>query len=73
MLNAALPEETLPGKMQLPFFSSFAAVTLNQTADENGASALTFREEYQTNIRGKSSPGDTIVPVSYTHLTLPTS
>ena len=29
--------KTLPGKMQLPFFSSFAAVTLKQKADENRA------------------------------------
>ena len=52
--------QKLPGKLQLPFFSSFTAVLLKPKADVNGASATsrkiqklvqqTFREEYWTDI-----------------------
>ena len=35
--NASLSGKTLPGKMELPFFGSFTAVTLKQKADKNGA------------------------------------
>ena len=35
-LNTALPRETRPGKMQLPFFSSFSTVLLKLKADRNG-------------------------------------
>ena len=34
--NTSLPAKTLPGKMHLPFFSSFAADMPKQKADENG-------------------------------------
>ena len=35
-LNTSLPAKTLPGRMQLPFFSSFATVMVKGKADENG-------------------------------------
>ena len=37
VLNASLPAETFPGKMQLPFFSLFAVVMPKWKADENRA------------------------------------
>ena len=56
----SLPDETLLGKLQLPFFSSLAVVMRKWTADKNGAlgqqckdsktCTTDFREEYQTNI-----------------------
>ena len=36
-LHTSLPAKTLLDKMQLPFFSLFAAVMLKQKADKNGA------------------------------------
>ena len=37
MLNTSLAGETLHGKKQLPFFSSFAVVVLKWKVDEDGA------------------------------------
>ena len=37
LLNMSLPGETLPGKMQLPFFSLVAVVMPKQKDDENVA------------------------------------
>ena len=53
-LNTSLPGETVPGKMQLPFFSSFAAVRAKRNTDENvvlNHTVETFKtSENQTNI-----------------------
>ena len=37
VLNTSLSAETLPGKVQLPFFSLFTAAMPKQTADKNAA------------------------------------
>ena len=44
VINTSLPAETLPWKMQLPFFSSFAALMLKRILQQ------IFRVEYWTNI-----------------------
>ena len=63
-LNTLLPAETLPGKMQLSFSSSFAAVMPKQKVTKMGPSTTSgkikkliqqnLREEYQTNIHVNS-------------------
>ena len=47
MLNTSLPGETLPGKMQLPVISSFAAVVPKWKVDKRGWPPVErFRNSY---------------------------
>ena len=65
-------EPVMPGVLILEALAQTGAVAILSLPENKGKLAL-FGGIDQARFKGKVTPGDVLMPVSYTHLTLPTT